>query len=278
MLKFIAVFLTLSLVGCGHEPKVTVSNQTCPIPQELPKGKLLLFGELHGSNEAPALISELACSLSIDEPIAIGLEIPSQDQPLIDSYLKSGGTKTDTQLLTSSSFWQQGRDGRSSRAMLKLIEDIRLLKLEGHAIELFAFDEQPGTNLEPNVAIANGIHRFHTAHPNTLILALMGNIHAMQTQMTTSDGVLVPSGVLLSDLKPVSVLIANPAGTIWACMPQCGIQTLTPQDSSNPTIGFREGASQDGYSRSYLLPSITASPPAVQHGTAGSGLPFTLFR
>ena len=262
MLKLIAAFLVTALTACGHGPQRVTSTRNCPLPQGLPTGKLLLFGEMHGSVEAPKLISDLACSLSKSEEIAIGLEIPSQDQPLIDNYLKSLGTKEDIETLTSGYFWQKVIDGRSSAAMLQLIGDIRALRAEGHAINLFAFDDQPGTKLERNVAIANGIRRFRATHPDTQIIALMGNIHAMQSEMTTSDGVLVPSGSLLHDLDPVSVNITYPAGTIWACMPKCGIQSLTPRSPTTGT-GFKLGASFGGYSHSYLLPSITASPPAV---------------
>jgi hypothetical protein len=219
---------------------------------------------MHGSVEAPALISELACSLSKSEEIAVGLEIPSQDQPLIDSYLMSRGTKTDEKALTDSYFWQKGRDGRSSAAMLRLIEDIRALKNDGHPVDLFAFDDQPGTRLERNVAIAKGIRRFHTSHPNTKIIALMGNIHAMQGEMTVRNETLVPSGSLLNDLNPVSILIAYPAGTTWACMPACGIQNLVPRNDIAGPSGFKESASLIGYSHTFLLSSITASPPAIQ--------------
>jgi len=263
MFKFFVALLAITLAACAHGPQQAISTGNCTLQQGLPAGKLLLFGEMHGSIEAPKLISDLTCSLSKSEEIAVGIEIPSQDQQLIDNYMNSRGTKTDVEALTSGYFWQKGRDGRSSAAMLRLIEDIRALREEGHAIYLFAFDDQPGAKLERNVAIATGIRRFHAAHPDTKIIALMGNIHAMQSEMTTSDGVLVPSGSLLHDLHPVSVLITYPAGTIWACMPTCGTQSLTPR-SPKPGAGFMLGAPLDGYSYSFQLSSITASPPAMQ--------------
>src|SRR5690606_36316942 len=113
------------------------------------------------------------------------------------------------------------------------------------------------------------IRRFHATHPKVQIIALMGNVHAMQAQMTTSDGPRVPSGSILADLNPVSILITYPAGTIWACMPTCGIHELTPRNTPTGPSGFKEGAPLGGYSHSFLLPSITASPHAVQQGTRG---------
>ena len=121
MLKIFAAFIAIALTACGHASQPKFSPRNCPGPQGLPEGKLLLFGEMHGSVEAPALISELACSLSKSQEIAVGLEVASHDQPQIDDYLKSRGETADVDKLTSSYFWQKGKDGRSSAAMLHLI-------------------------------------------------------------------------------------------------------------------------------------------------------------
>ena len=264
MLKVFIAIAAIALSGCGHTSGPKASTRDCPQHQGLPEGKLLLFGEMHGSVEAPKLISDLACDLSRSHEVAVGLEAPSQDQVLIDRYLKSSGEKGDIEKLTSGYFWQKGKDGRSSAAIFQLIEFIRELRQEGHSISLFAFDDQPGTELERNIAIANGIRRFHASHPDVQIIALMGNVHAMQAHMSTSEGPLVPTGSLLSDLKPVSILITYPTGTIWACMPDCGVHELAPRKPIPGPSGFRQGAPFSGYSHSFLLSSITASPPAVQ--------------
>jgi hypothetical protein len=264
MRKLLAVLLAFLLSAFGQKSPSSTSPRTCQEPQGLPGGKLLLFGEMHGSVEAPGLISELACALSGTQEIAVGLEMPTQDQPLIDAYLKSRGTKADVAALTSSDFWQKGRDGRSSQAMLELVEDIRALRADGKTVDLFVFDDQPGTNLERNVAIANGIRRYRVAHPSVQIIALMGNIHAMRSEIHIDGRILTPSGSLLGDLNPVSISIAYPAGTIWACMPACGIQNLTSTNPATVSPGFKEGASLGGYNYSFLLSSITASPPAVR--------------
>jgi len=264
MLKFIAALAALLLTACSHTSGTPVSVSGCPDPAGLPDAELLLFGEMHGSVEAPKLISDLACSLSVSRELAVGLEIPSKDQALVDHYLGSRGSQADLEKLTSSYFWQKGIDGRSSAAMLDLIEHIRELKEKGRPITMFFFDDQPETELERNVAIANGIRRFQATRPDTKIIALMGNVHAMQKDMTTNDGTLVPSGRLLEDLHPVSILVTYPTGTIWACMPTCGVHEISPRNPPTGPIGFKQGASLGGYSHSYLLPSITASPPATQ--------------
>jgi hypothetical protein len=263
-LRTIVLVGSVAVSGCIHSTKAPGAAGNCADIQGLPLGNLLLFGEMHGSVETPALISQLACSLSSSRELAIGLEIPSGEQSLLDSYLASRGAKTDVQKLTGSDFWQRGRDGRSSSAMLRLIEDIRKLKEGGAPVNLFAFDDQPGTTLERDIAVANGIRRFHDSHPNTQIIALMGNIHAMQEPIAIEDHTIVPSGKLLKDLDPVSILVAYPKGTVWACMPDCGIHEVSAAKSFAGAPGFSRGALSAGYSHTFSLRSITAAPPAVQ--------------
>ncbi len=108
------------------------------------------------------------------------------------------------------------------------------------------------------------LQALRSSHPGMKIIALMGNVHAMRDPMTTSEGPLISSGALLSDLKPVSILITYPRGTIWSCMPDCKVHELTPRSQTNNSIGFKEGSPLGGYNFSYQLKSISASPPAAK--------------
>lgn len=251
------------LAACSRGGAAQAAAVDCAAVVGAPDAPLLLFGEMHGSQESPALIHGLACDVSARQKVAVGLEIPSGNQPLFDAYMASAGSVDDARKLISSEFWQQSRDGRSSVAMLKLIEGLRALKQAGRPVSLFAFDEQTSVDEKRDVAIANGVRRFHDAHPDVRIIALMGSAHAMQASMQFGDQTWTPSGRLLADLHPLSVLIAYPAGTTWACMMgSCGIKTL-PAAAGEVAPGFHDGASKGGYSRTYRLESITASPPAA---------------
>ena len=261
----IALAACFLLPACGRGEAAHAAAVDCPAIAGVPDAPLLLFGEMHGSQETPVLIHAVACHVSASEDVAVGLEMASEDQPLLDAFMAGNGTADDVQKLLASDFWQMGGDGRSSMAMLGLIEDLRALKQAGRPVALFAFDDQPGTKLERNVAIANGLRRFHGAHPNVRIIALTGNVHAMQESMWAGETMLTPSGKLLADLHPVSVFVSYPAGTIWACTPACGVQTLKAA-RGEATPGFHAGSPMGGYSRTYRLASITASPPAVKHG------------
>ncbi|MGN2248020.1 hypothetical protein ACFWZ3_15150 [Frateuria sp. GZRR35] len=78
---------------------------------------------------------------------------------------------------------------------------------------------------------------------------------------------LRPSGYLLADLEPVSILVTYPKGSIWACMPDCRIHDLSPRTPVPGPPGFKKGATLGGYGYMFLLGSITASPPAIMSGT-----------
>lgn len=263
-----ACFLALVLAACcllsacwrGGAAAAAVD---CLPMAGVPEAPLLLFGEVHGSREAPALVGAVACAASEARAVAVGLEMPSRDQPLLDRFMASTGAPGDVQALLASEFWQRGRDGRSSRAMLELIGDLRALKQAGRPVDLFAFDDQPGTGLERNAAIANGVRRFRKAHPDTRIVALMGSLHAAQESIWSGGNRLTTSAILLADLQPVSVRITYPGGTVWACMPTCGIHALPPS-SGETAPGFHADAAPGGDSRTYRLPSLTASPPAAE--------------
>lgn len=252
------------LSGCHHGAKTAVTRSPCEALPGLPERGPLLFGEMHGSVETPALISQAACVLSQSREVAVGLEIPTAEQPRIDAYLASRGTAADRQHLLDSGFWQRNWDGRSSAAMLRLIDDIRALKQNGAPVEVFVFDDQPGTTLQRDVAIANGIRRFHTQRPTAQIVALMGNVHARQEPITLGNETIVPAGKLLGDLKPVSILVAYPKGKVWACMPECGVQDLNAAKNFAAPPGFRSGDAAAGYNYTYSLPSMTAAAPAVE--------------
>ncbi|HEY4530519.1 MAG TPA: hypothetical protein VIG97_09390 [Luteimonas sp.] len=262
MRRIIALLVVMTLVaGCADHRERHDAN--CRDIGELPAGNLFLFGEMHGSVEAPALVAAMACHLSFSEDVAIGLEIPTDEQPRIDQYLASAGTKSDEARLVATTFWRNGNDGRTSGAMLDLFRELRALKAGGRSVEVFAFDAEVAGSEDRDKAMASSIRRYRSQHPSRTIVALMGNIHAMQEEFVAEDFTMAPAGQLLRDLSPISILIAYPKGTVWACMPDCGVHNVAPRNPNHGPSGFREGASMTGYSHTYFLDSITASPPAA---------------
>lgn len=249
-------FLAFSISGHARSGSVQ-----CDAPSGIPGARILLFGEMHGSVESPALVGKVACALAQNGEVALGLELPSTEQAPIDRYLASNGGTATRKALRSGQFWQHG-DGRSSVAMFNLIDTARRLKQAGLAVSVFTLDPDLAGTVDDNKALAHALRMYHDQHPASRIVALMGNLHAGQAVVSPFGEAITPAGYYLRDLHPVSVYVTYHSGTIWACMGSCGVHKVNSQWASGSGPGFQPDAPMDGYSVSYMLPGITASPPA----------------
>ncbi len=141
-------FLKLALSVCISSLFTTASadESVCPQDGKFPvaelKTRVLVIGEMHGSNEYPAFAKSVVCQLlAANKPVILGLEIPENEQVAINRYLQSQGTADDRRVLQQGKFWQgKIQDGRSSVAMFGLIDAVRRLKQAGQKVLLAAFD------------------------------------------------------------------------------------------------------------------------------------------
>jgi len=98
--------------------------------------RFLILGEIHGTKEIPALVADAACAISRTRPVVVALEIHTRAQADIDAYLASDGGEAARNLLLDGPAWAiRTADGRSSQAMLDLIETLRVLRQEGAPID-----------------------------------------------------------------------------------------------------------------------------------------------
>jgi hypothetical protein len=262
--KHILILACLGLLVSGS----ALANSAplpCNASQGVPKAGLLMLGEMHGSKESPELTGRIVCAAALAGPVVLGLEIPASEQAAIDRFLASGGGESAKAQLLSGDFWQTDKDGRTSAAMFALIEYVRRLKQRDLPLSILAFARAGGhRGITRDAALADSIRRYRTKHPKTRMIVLTGNVHASQAQVfKLGTSQIIPAAYLLRDLHPVSVLIAYPFGSIRACMPGCGVHQVGSKQAAHVNPGFYNEASMPGYSVSYMLPSITASPPAV---------------
>ena len=140
------VFLFHLISACAASPVQTEKPKGCDEPDEriklVDQSLPILVGELHGTYEYPRFIRHIACSLlPARKPVLIGLEFPTSEQPLINTFLSSKGSPAAEKKLLAGKFWNETmRDGRSSQAMFDLIEFIRLARAAGFDALVFAFD------------------------------------------------------------------------------------------------------------------------------------------
>ena len=198
----------------------------------LAPGTTALFGESHGSAEIPALFGRLVCSATKAQEVVVGLEIPHDQQPLLDGFLASDGGAAAQDALRAGSFWHSPiQDGRSSQAMWALLERLRVLRAAGARLTVVAFDI-----LEADMATQSGdrdqqmaarLLAARAAQPEAVLLALTGNLHARLRGGLDFAPDMIPMGVTMQAALPSLVAFdaRYGAGTIWACMgppPVCG--------------------------------------------------------
>lgn len=251
-----------ALAHQGHDDVV------CNAPSGVPTARLLLLGDLHGSKESPRLAGEIVCGKALKGAVVLALEIPTTEQSPIDRFLSSNGSRSAKAELLSHHFWQTDIDGRASAAMFNLITYVRQLKHDGLPVSVFAF-ARAGVHrhISRQVALAESLRSFVNEHPDLPMVVLTGNVHASQAPFLQfgNGPKTVPTGYLIRKLHPVSVLIAHPAGTIWACIDDsCKVHSIKGGWGATLAAGhFYNEAPMSGYHISYVLRHITASPPAV---------------
>lgn len=261
-MKSLLSVLLFALAVAAYDLALASDDAACSWPLNMPAPSLLLVGEVHGTNEAPALIGDLACaSARYGKPVVVALEIPIEEQASLDYFLASKGSDADQAALLASRFWtRQSQDGRSSAAMLKLLQRLRTLRTEGAQISVLAVDD--GMSGSRDAGMATRIRAAHNAVP--AVIALLGNVHASREKGRQSAPDHEPAGYLLSDLNPHSLYVRGPAGTAWVCVPECGVTSIPDNRHVGDKRGYLPAAGLiPGYDGLYAPASSTASPPAI---------------
>lgn len=240
--------------------------------------RLLIVGEIHGSNETLALVFALAKKALVTRSVRLGLEIPVTEQASIETYLRSSGEPADRTKLLTGPFWNQMRDGRSSQAMLQVIESVRTSKAAGADVDIFAMEPDYGSQMDAvkrdgfmNVKESGMAQSIRAAmdhgKPSQLVIALMGNFHARDNAVDLFKG--SPDGSVterLASLSPYVVLPFARIAATWNCTDKgCGVHsTIISQAPKGPLpILVTEVSKPSGPTVVMLwLTSLTASLPA----------------
>ena len=272
-------FLKLALSMCisGLFTTASADESVCPKEGKFPvaelKTRVLVIGEMHGSNEYPAFAKSVVCQLlAANKPVILGLEISESEQVALNHYLQSSGTADDRRTLQKSRFWQRDvQDGRSSIAMFGLIEMVRKLKQSGQKVLLAAFDikhDYQPVPLEKNEAFPRGrrdgemtlniIDRLRQ-YPEYTYVALVGGNHASRDKHYPHNPEFSPMAYLLSQWEPIqTVYLSDQGGEYWVCRKPADQLVCGPY--TYPASKNKVSA-QDDFS--IELGKVTASPPLI---------------
>jgi hypothetical protein len=232
--------------------------------------RLVLVGELHGTAEIPARFGELAAAMAETAPLTVALEIPRDEQGRLDAFLDSAGSEADRVNLLAGDFWTRSyQDGRSSAAMLGLLERLRQLRLK-HAVSVCAFDVESGTELaapaRERAMAARLAEWLAGADPEVRLLVLTGNLHSRVVGSAPWDPEHRFMGSLLAEHDPLGIEMLPVSGSAWTCtggeVDSCKRRVL-PASQRQPGLSIGSEVNERGHHGLWLLPVATASPPAV---------------
>lgn len=235
------------------------------------KLRFVVLGEMHGTNEMPQIFLDAVCQTSGKRPVVVALELPENGQSAINSFLASNGDSKAKQAFLATDFWtNKFKDGRSSEAMFRLVDDLRRYYQEKKITAVIAF--QPVIYSEHGSAeayekrmaeiITTKLPRKSTA------LVLVGNVHAMRTKLVRPSTQYLPMAGHLPKKETISFDIKSGAGSsAWVCTgpAKCGA-TVFGGKPGNTERGVQliPAKNQPYDGQLFLGAPTTASPPQEQ--------------
>lgn len=234
---------------------------------------LVLVGDDHGSNEIPALVADLVAAYSKDAPVRLGVEIEPFEQAHIQAYVASAGTEADKDQLFHDNFWTAGQ-GRTSRAMVALIESVRRLRAQGRNVGIFTMvppypgddviEKNGGLSAYWNQGLARAVvTKLGELHGHGIVVAFMGSAHATIQLGAGKDAQTTAN--LLAQYSPY-IIHLDVHGQTWSCgSTGCGVSRAQSAPIAHGSAGIIEKREQDKGQLIQLwlrMPKLTPSPPA----------------
>lgn len=255
------------------EPETTQGTECAPLPgleTALERSSLLVFGEIHGTVQSPAMVGLAICHIAASgRPVSLALELPRDEQPLLDAVLASDSPESMAaarDALLASPFWSHDQpDGRSSQAMWRLLEGMRQLVQQGKTVQVVAFDIPFGAPREQREEdMASFLADALSAAPDNVQVVLTGNLHSR-----TLPGTYLPLAGYLKRQFPhlLSFDVSHEGGTAWVCLlgvQGCQLQKVGPrQPRPERGIHLLEEADRFGHLGAYSVGPLTGSEPAA---------------
>ena len=268
MIKLLAVYTVLGLAAALH-----AQSPNCrPLPgadslRSRSGLRFILVGEMHGTAETPQSFRDLVCAAqSAKRPLVVGIERPAREQKAIDVFLAPEDHAAAVRGLLAEPGWKV-LDGRSSQAMLTLLEELRAFQLKGNIAGVIAFDGvQTGDSAaQREQRMASILTAAADRRPDCLVIVLTGNLHASKKPVARF-GSYPWMAMLLPPAETVSLLATDQGGEAWTQMTDgCRPHPLRSTGGERRGVTLAEPAAVErGYDGTLSTGSpSTASLPAV---------------
>ncbi len=296
----LAVAATLATLAAAVPPTARAAGK-CSLPEGWTEAvrsnpRYVVFGEVHGSQQSPAFVGNLACALAArGERVLVAVELSSIHDAALQAAWRQSPEEFSTTLSTKALAGQN--DGVGSVAMRNMLVRRHALHRAGKPISFVAFNgahddaqrakfaDQPGQG--PHEASqAENIRNAADAGRYDRVLVLIGNLHARKEEIARGGFTFRPMAMQLAPASQiVSLNMATAGGTAWSCQMRAGLKpepgkpitsemiacAAYPMRSDAPikrlpfvTLQPLPGRQRDpAYDGSFWLGPVTASPPAV---------------
>ena len=273
------MWIAASIVTLAGNAGASTCQSAAPYDLTNVKSQVIMLGELHGTNEFPALASSILCSLTeTNRRVIFGLEISKSEQKVLTEYMNSSGGANDRQKLLRGDHWARGmQDGRSSHAMFKLIEAARQMRASGAKVMLDAFSSSASDYLEPievgEAFTQSAYEALAAAHiesrlyqyPDALYFVFVGRVHASKQVVMVGKNQVETMAYQLNKRVPVHSITANySGGTAWTCNgPSAG------SCAARDLEAYRKEPTGTDFDTYIELNRITVSPPMLSPTSIG---------
>ncbi|MDR6134526.1 hypothetical protein QE361_001501 [Sphingomonas sp. SORGH_AS802] len=196
--------------------------------------RFVVFGEMHGTQQAPAFIGDIACALAArGERILVAIEHSSTENDAFQKAWHLSNAEFPEALKRAG--WADRDDGVGSEAMLALLVRLHNLARLGQSIDIVAFNgakdaeqsrrfsDLPGQGPH-DAAQAENIRVAAAAHAYDHVLVLVGNVHARKRPVEHFRAQFEPMVMRLG--PPSSIITLNmktAGGTAWNCELKPGV-------------------------------------------------------
>lgn len=293
-MKYISIGSTLVLatilVNCSSAKMQSTEIECAPIAGA---GEVLradappitILGEFHGTQEMPRFAGDLVCqSLKAGYKTVLALEYGDEEDARIQTFLNAADRNSARQeFLTGKGWTNDFTDGRASRAMLGLIEQMGVYQKSGYDVEIRTFKPSEGEyeELVPDnptqgyeLRMSEKILEVSKHGEKTIVL--VGNMHAKrgkaswpgQAEYDAAATHLLETDAITFDARYLS-------GTSWTCLMgeagegnKCGENEIRGFEVKNEYVKpeYSQGIAIDpnlkNYNGTFFVGKITASPPA----------------
>lgn len=278
--SFLATLGLLSLAVSAAHAAPLACGAGPDVDERALAARVLIVGEVHGTAQAPAFVGHLVCRLlQQGRPVILALERDGAEQAGLNGYLASRGEPADAGALLAQRAWSNTdmQDGRSSQAMLHLIEQVRQWRQGGQPVGVLAMQTDfheiaPLTTAEPPRLAGPDLDRLSAINdrsmadkawmtlalnPGYTLVAIAGNYHTALGSKIRQQFAPAPSlADVLASYVPVHVIgLEGRGGQAW---------NMTNQGAGAHPIMAGSMYLQDARIDSRVdLGAITASPPAA---------------